>query len=725
MRSFFLQFLLICLPGILLAQPSQPSDSLRKRAMPQIEVIGSPDRITQIPGSAKLIGSDQIRRTTPVSGNEIIRFMPGVHVVDEEGLGLRANIGFRGLDPDRSRTVLLLEDGIPIALAPYGEPESYYSPAIDRISGVEIVKGSSSILFGPQTFGGVVNYLTANPPAETEWNAMIRGGQNSYFVGRLGYGTSIGNFGISASYLSKSGKGVGLIDYGIHDLNSKFNLRLSNKSVIGVKLGLYDEISNATYVGLTQAMFESGQYDFEQLAPDDRMHVRRYSASANHHYFFSDQLQLKTTAFAYTTKRDWSRQNFTISPNPSANYIRVIGDKNVPGGALYFLDQMVNRNRSFEVYGLETSLILKKQTGLVYHELQFGARFLHELALEQQIEGTTERITTGVLRNDELRSGQAISFFAHDRLMVGDRLGLNPGLRIEQFWFDRDILLLNRQITSIKKMDSVTEIIPGFGITYNLNSRSELFAGIHRGFGPPRVKDAINNSGLSEELDAERSWNTELGLRMRLPASVNADVTLYMMDFTNQIIPVSESSGGAGQAGASGLVNGGETKHQGVEVSLNGSHTGLWGSNIYIKWTLNSSLSRSWFSNDRFVTNAGQKVNIKGNTLPYAPAFLLNKSFAVGFRNAFEWNIHTTSVSKQYGDLLNLKAGSLNGQQGEIPSYSVIDTGVSYAIPGPVKATLTANMKNVLNKRYMVSRRPQGIRVGLPRFFTIGLELTL
>jgi len=725
MRIFLLIYLLIFLPGIVLAQNTQATDSLRKKAMPQIEVIGSADRISQIPGSAKLVTSEQIRRITPISGNEIIRFITGVHVVDEEGLGLRANIGFRGLDPDRSRTVLLLEDGIPVALAPYGEPESYYSPAVDRISGVEIIKGSSSILFGPQTFGGVVNYLTANPPAETEWNAMVRGGQNRFFVGRLGYGTSVGNMGISANYLNKSGKGVGLIDYGIHDLNGKLNLRLSNQSVLGIKLGLYDENSNATYVGLTQAMYDSEKYDFEQIAPDDRMHVRRYAISANHHYFFSNQFQLKTTAFAYTTKRDWSRQNFTITPSPTVNYIRVVGDKNVPGGALYFPDQMVNRNRSFEVYGLESSFTIKKQTGSIDHELQFGARYLHEMASEQQIEGTTQRITTGVLRNDELRSGQAISVFVHDRIKIDERLGLNPGLRVEQFWFDRDILLLNRQITSIKKSDFVSEFIPGFGITYNITSSSELYGGIHRGFGPPRVKDAINNSGLSEELDAERSWNSELGLRVRLPKNLNADVVLYMLDFTNQIIPVSESSGGAGQPGVSGLVNGGETMHQGIEFSFNGAHPGLMGSQLYLTWALNSSFARSWFSSDRFIVSGGKQVNIKDNTLPYAPAFLLNSSLAVGLKNRVEWNIHTTSVSKQYGDLLNQKEGSLNGQQGEIPSYFVVDTGLSYTIPGPVKAILSANIKNVLDQRYMVSRRPQGIRVGLPRFFTMGLEVTL
>jgi len=84
----------------------------------------------------------------------------GLHAVDEEGIGLRLNLGVRGLNPDRSRNILMLEDGVPISLAPYGEPEMYYTPSIDRMARLEVLKGSGSILFGPQTIGGVINYIT-------------------------------------------------------------------------------------------------------------------------------------------------------------------------------------------------------------------------------------------------------------------------------------------------------------------------------------------------------------------------------------------------------------------------------------------------------------------------------------------------------------------------------------------------------------------------------------
>ncbi len=108
---------------------------------PQISVIGErPSVLNSIPGSANIISSTSLKTTKPITGNEIFKKVTGLNVVDEEGAGLRANIGIRGLDPDRSRTVLMMEDGVPIALAPYGEPEMYYTPAIDRMKSIEILK---------------------------------------------------------------------------------------------------------------------------------------------------------------------------------------------------------------------------------------------------------------------------------------------------------------------------------------------------------------------------------------------------------------------------------------------------------------------------------------------------------------------------------------------------------------------------------------------------------
>jgi Fe(3+) dicitrate transport protein len=75
--------------------------------------------------------------------------VPGVHVVDEDALGVNLNIGARGLDPRRSSRTLLLEDGMPIHLAPYSDPSAHYHPPSERVERLEVLKGSGQVVHGP------------------------------------------------------------------------------------------------------------------------------------------------------------------------------------------------------------------------------------------------------------------------------------------------------------------------------------------------------------------------------------------------------------------------------------------------------------------------------------------------------------------------------------------------------------------------------------------------
>ncbi len=143
-----------------------------------------------------------------IGANEVFRNVPGVNVRDEEGQGLRPNIGIRGLDPTRSRKVLMLEDGVPIALAPYGEPELYYNPPIDRMKRIEILKGSGSILFGPQTVGDVINYITRQPPRIPTFSARIQGGSNDFYSGLFSYGGTWGDVGVDGQLTDIHQKGT-------------------------------------------------------------------------------------------------------------------------------------------------------------------------------------------------------------------------------------------------------------------------------------------------------------------------------------------------------------------------------------------------------------------------------------------------------------------------------------------------------------------------------------
>ncbi len=693
--------------------------------MPSVEIVGrAPGRLARVPGSAAVVTAERLEETDPVSSTEILREIPGINAVNQDPVGLRSNIGIRGLDPDMSRNVLMLEDGIPVALAPYGEPEMYYTPSISRMSGVEVIKGSGSIMYGPRTIGGVINFLTADPPAEPTLDAHVTGGENGYLTSRIGYGNTVGNSGFQVTYLHRRADNLGPLNFHLHDLNARWKLVLGRRSVLGAKMSIYDELSNATYVGLSQPMFDSGRYDFTQLAPDDELDIRRYSASVAHDYFFSDHVHLRTTAYAYTTRRNWSRQDFDNTPVAGRNYPTIIGNPDEPFGAIWLREGTGNRNREFEVAGFEPRISARFHIGEYRNELDAGFRYLYERAFEQRVNGIIDSPTTGNIRDDEIRTGYATSAFVQNRFYATQNLTATPGLRVEYFRYERDILRVNFEDVQRSSSDNVLAFIPGLGINYQIGPESALFAGVHRGFSPPRVKDALTATGASEELDTEWSWSYEAGFRLRPLRFLTSEITGYYMTFENQIIPVSESAGGQGMPNATGLTNGGATQHHGVEFLVR-VHPDLPGRHFKANWELGGTWNQARFSEDRFVTSGGQILNVRDNDLPYAPEWSGHTRLSLSHASGLSGFLKATYTGEQYGDVLNLTESTGNGRDGMLDSYTVVDAGMRYRLPVRYDATLSLSVKNLTDERYIASRRPQGIRVGLPRMFTFGLSVTI
>jgi Fe(3+) dicitrate transport protein len=142
----------------------------------EIVVVGDAKGAEEIAGSFGKVTDDDLRRSRVLNVNDALRQVAGVFARDEEGAGMRPNIGIRGLNPVRSTKVLLLEDGIPLGFAPYGDNAAYYHPPIQRFTSVEVLKGAAQVRFGPQTIGGVVNYITPEVPDEFTARGTVAGG---------------------------------------------------------------------------------------------------------------------------------------------------------------------------------------------------------------------------------------------------------------------------------------------------------------------------------------------------------------------------------------------------------------------------------------------------------------------------------------------------------------------------------------------------------------------
>ena len=127
-------------------------------------VLGTKEEIFTQTGSAAFVPAEAIRAANSSNVNIVLAKVPGVYAREEDGFGNFPNISLRGADGTRSEKVTVMEDGILTAPAPYSGPAAYYSPRIARMAGVEILKGSSQVRYGPQTTGGVINYLSTEIP---------------------------------------------------------------------------------------------------------------------------------------------------------------------------------------------------------------------------------------------------------------------------------------------------------------------------------------------------------------------------------------------------------------------------------------------------------------------------------------------------------------------------------------------------------------------------------
>ena len=678
-----------------------------------IEVVGeAAEALAEIPGAVASISWSELANSRPAGAAEVLRRVPGLLVRTDSGpASMRLNVGIRGLNPDRSRRVLMLEDGIPIALAPYGEPEMYYSPPIDRMRRVEILKGSGQIVHGPQTVGGVINFVTPEPPASLHGSVDVEGGQFGHFMTNASIGDSnrTGSAGWFASFLRKQGDGWRDFYYDINDAQGKLTLKPGQRHTLGVRFGFYDEGSNSTYLGLTTPMWLRDAA--ANPVPHDRLTVRRYSGAVNHSAALSPAAIWSNSFFAYHTVRDWGRQDWDRR-DQGRDYLGVAGDPSVPGGAIYLRDSSGNRNRAFDIAGVQSGVAVSHRLLGLRAELNAGGRYVHEKAEDRRIDGDSFDARDGRLRDGEFRYGDAVAGYVQERVFLGSRVILSPGLRFEHYEYERDIYRLGNADVSRRRGDTVSQAIPGLGVSVRASEMLTLFGGVHRGFAPPRTKEAITGAGESLELDAELSWNYEAGARLRASRLAQAELTFFRLDFENQIITAAESGGATPT-----LENGGESLHQGREASRRMNWGELLGTALQI------------YTDARYMRLATAKFTrnnlFAGNRLPYAPGNTLAFLAGVRQRQGFGVQLDATFAGGQFADNRETVAPSPDGTVGWIPSYTIWNLGADYTVRRErFEVRPYVSVKNLGDERYIASRAPQGIQPGMFRQVNAGLRFT-
>lgn len=672
-------------------------------------VAGSPESLSEIPGSIDRLDAQTLENSRVLNFAEALRKISGVNVRDEEGFGTRPNIGIRGTNPTRSTKVLLLEDGIPLSYAPYGDNASYYHPPIERYESIEVLKGSGQIAHGPQTIAGVINYLTPNPTEKPTFELKLLGGNRSFFNGSFEGSGTIGKTGIITSFTRKQGDGArDNVDTEINDVSTKIVHTLNDKNALTFKFTYYGEDSNVTYSGLTEVEFAANPRG--NAFKNDFFFGDRFGFSTSHTALISEKAVLTTNFYTNYFKRNWWRQSSNSGQRPNR--------LNVDPDCLSFADLnttcgIEGRLRDYTTVGIEPRFTYNYDAGGLFRgELQTGFRIHWEKQDRVQLNGDRPDSRTGIPAEINIRRNLAYSGFAQNRFVIGD-FAITPGIRFEKIEIERE----NRLATPNKFGETdVSEVIPGIGVAYSGLPRTTIFGGIHRGFSPPRAEDIISNTGGVIELDPEESINYEFGFRSNPIRGTRIEGTFFRLDYENQVVPAS-LAGGIGAV----LTNGGETLQQGFEFSAQVDSSAIFGSrhNIYVR-TAYTWLPTAEFRGTRF-SSINTAISITGNRLPYAPETLVTTAIGYSHPKGFDGFIEGIYTGRQFGDDLNTIDPTANGQRGAIGSQTYFNATANYKIES-WKTTFFVTAKNIFDRLSIVDRT-RGILPSSPRLIQAGFKL--
>jgi Fe(3+) dicitrate transport protein len=675
------------------------------------------------PGSSQIVGKKELERFSRDDVGKALSAVPGVYVRQEDGYGLRPNIGMRGAASERSAKIVLMEDDVLIAPAPYSAPAAYYFPLMARMVSMEVTKGPSAIAYGPNTVGGALNLTTKMIPLERELALEVAGGTDLYGKLHASYGESWDDVGLLIEGVKLRSDGFKHLDGGgptgfdKNDVMVKLKAR-AGASDLTLKAAYNDEVSHESYTGLADEDFAVDPYRRYAGTALDRFDAWHSQLVAGHLLSWPSG-SLTTTAYRNDFSRRWRKLNgfrgrmdlaeilaHPESGNTAVYHAVLAGEQDSTSDAEALV--LGTNARRFVSQGVQTALKQHSSLWGLPHTTELGLRLHHDSARRLHDE-EAYRMTSGELQRDATprmitldATGSALALAAYARHQV--RLGnlqLTAGVRTEMVW----TRLEDHADPSHDSSASYGVIIPGGGVVWQPLPWLGLLAGVHRGFVPVAP-------GEQDGADPEESINYEAGARAG-NGWWQAEAIGFFSDYSNL-------------KGTCTFSEGCDTQH--LEMEFNGGRVYIAGAEARASiaprrgaWTFPASLAYtySWSSfRSSFDSNNPAWGDIEiGDSLPYLPSHQLALSAGVR-RGPVD-----VAAAARFVSAMRDVAG-----QGEVPaeertqSTQVLDLAASLELPRWGRLYLTVD--NLLDSASIVSRRPYGARPGVPRLVVVGYKQT-
>ncbi len=715
-------------PAQAAAQPPAGRPSQAPAPAPAEEVLIAGTALSHTAGSAQVLKKDQLERFEYDDPGQILQQVPGVYVRGEDGVGLRPNIGIRGANPDRSKKLTLMEDGILFGPAPYSAPAAYYFPLVTRMTQMRVVKGPGAIAYGPHTVGGAIDFISRPIPTRTSGALDLAGGDYGYQKAHAWFGTGDERLGFLVEGVRLHNTGFTNLPSGADTGSTRNDWMVKaaytidpsarTKNRFQVKLSYADEVSNETYLGQSDADFRTDPYRRYPASMLDQMKNHRTGIVATHTLEGPESsYQIKTSVYRFDYQRTWNKLNRLGGASPStvlanaddptyAGYHAVLTGRVDTGSAADTLYVGPN-NRSFVSQGIQSVLSTTTKTGPLEHRFESGIRFHYDHIKRLHTE-SAYLMQGGVLvpsdepvitTSDNFARTHALAVHLTDA-MTWRGLTVTPGARVELIDARSEDYRTNENKDSF-----VAAVMPGIGAYYELLRNLGVLAGVYRGFSPPAP-------GSEAHVKPEYSVNYEAGARYTRGSS-RAEIIGFYNDYSN-LTDVCTLASGCVTTNLDRQFDAGEARIYGIEASA--AHE-----QRFRQFRFPASVAYTYtygeFLNDFTSQDPIYGVVRKGDQIPYIPRHQLNLTLAAEHRRG------GINGAVTYVAPMREQAGNQ-----PIDQALATDEQVYLDLGGYVNVLrwlrVYANLRNALGAENIIGRRPYGARPNAPRWLQVGVKVS-
>lgn len=645
---------------------------------------------------------------------QVLGRVPGANYSETEGSGFPSNgIGFRGLNPTQSVETNTRQNGYNITADLYGYPESYYLPPLEAVQRIEVIRGASSLQYGPQ-FGGVINYILkkGNSAKPFEFTTQQTAGSFGMFstfnsvggqVGKLNY-YAFGQYQTTQGWRPNS-------DYQKFSGFAKVEYQASDKVKIGLE---YTILRNRIHMpgGLSDSLFNV----------DSRASMRERN-------WITSPWNILTATLNWKISQNTSlclKSNFNLSSR-SLVWRNEDGGPQAADAIDPITNEYVNReveHEAFQSHTTEIRLLSNYKLGQTSNTLATGTRFFTgKMKRQGGGEGTTGTdfdlsLVNPVYEYDLDFTTTNFAPFIENTFRFGERLSITPGLRYE--FIQSSVKGYNPNETDngvINSNDSRIRhiFLAGAGLQFKTTSTTNVYANwsqTYRPFDYSSLTPIGTISSVDPKLKDSDGYNADFGFRGAVKDFLNFDIGGFYLQYNNRVGTIEKTDAfGNLHPYRTNIAN---SVHKGIESYIEFNPAKAFSDNR--DWNL------SFFNSLAIIDARYASGEFVGKFVEYAPTSINRFGTTFGLK-VFSTTFLVSRTTKSYGDAYNSEIPSQDAVVGPIYGYTVMDWSSTFKFK---KYNLKFGVNNLADARYFTKRTDEypgpGIipSIGRSFYFSVG-----